>query len=479
MTGGNAARHSPTDVQAGRSVSAHPESWCARRPLYGPHLGGSPVEGIFGSPRALHAVFEMRPFLRPVEDGDSSCAPTTVDPRAGTRVAVGFPAVAVAVTVWWLAMQGSAPPFSPWTFLVLPAICAAYGLFPVALGSRVVFSFEAPTVILAGLVGGPLAGVLAGVATGLGDVGAVWRRRSTYAGVAMLQGFAAGLAGEAWALGQIPLPVAVLAAGVAALAIGFVGHALVLLDRQRWPSPWLVRASMFELAELVVSAPLLVVLAGTYSSSPWLVSAVAVSTLVGMAIGVWATTKDRVVDARRQAQLSDPLTGALSRTAFDDALAQEHVRVLRGERSAGLLVCDIDHFGRFNERYGHLGGDQALRFVVEQIRAAARAGDLVARWGGEEICLITPGIGALSELEALCERIRESVGEAPLVLQGEHVSLTVSIGATLLTDWASPMETFARADEALYVAKQTRNTVSVLSPRHPDDESPSWALAGA
>ena len=59
----------------------------------------------------------------------------------------------------------------------------------------------------------------------------------------------------------------------------------------------------------------------------------------------------------------------------------------------------------------------------------------------------------------LCERVRESVAEAPLVLQGEQVSLTVSVGATLLTDWSSPAETFARADEALYMAKQTRNTV--------------------
>ena len=441
--------------------------------------GDSPVEGIFARLAALHAVFEMRPLLRPVEDGDSSCSATTVDPRAGTRVAVGFPALATAVAVAWLAAQGSPPPFSVWTLVVLPAVCAAYGLFPVVLGSRVVFSFEAPTVILAGLVGGPLAGVLAGVATGLGDVGAVWRRRSTYAGIAMLQGFAAGLVGEAWRLGQVSLPAAVALAVAATLAIGFVGHALVLVDRQKWPSPWLVRATLFELAELVLAAPLLVVLAPAYTTSPGLVTAVAVSALGALAIGVWSLRKERVVDARRQVQLSDPLTGALSRTAFDHALAQEQERVLRGERSAGLLVCDIDHFGQFNERYGHLGGDQALRFVVEQIRSAARAGDLVARWGGEEICLITPGVGALQELEVLCERVRESVAEAPLVLQGEQVSLTVSVGATLLTDWSSPAETFARADEALYMAKQTRNTVCVLAPRHPDDASPLWALAGA
>lgn len=114
---------------------------------------------------------EMTSFLRQEDSGESSCPPTTVDPRAGTRVALGFPLVAVAVAVSGLSAEGSAPQLSLWALLVLPSICAAYGLFPVVRGSRVAFSFEVPTVILAGLVGGPLAGVLAGVATGLGRNG--------------------------------------------------------------------------------------------------------------------------------------------------------------------------------------------------------------------------------------------------------------------------------------------------------------------
>ena len=433
-----------------------------------------------GPRRPLHAMREMTTLLRPVESGESPLTPTTVDPRAGTRVALGFPLLGALVAVSWLAATGSAPEFSVWTFLVLPAICAAYGLFPVVVGSRVVFSFEIPTVILAGLVGGPLAGVLAGVATGLGDVGAVWRRRSTYAGLTMLQGFAAGLAGQAWYAGRISLPAAVVLAAVASLAVGFSGHALVLVDRQNWPSPWLVRGSLFELAELVVSGPFLVLLAVSFSTSPGLVSLAAASALATLAIGTWTLMSERSpVETERYAKLLDPLTGALSRVAFEAALAREQERVLRGERSAGLLVCDLDHFGRFNERYGHLGGDRALRFAVERIQAAARAGDLVARWGGEEICLITPGIGSLAELEELCERVRLSVTGASLALEDERVSLTISIGATLLTDWSCPEETFARADEALYLAKRTRDAVCVLAPKLPGGERTAWAFAGA
>lgn len=418
--------------------------------------------------------------LRPVESGVQPHTSTTVDPRAGTRVALGFPLVAAVVTFSWLIGSGAQPEFSFWTFLVLPAICAAYGLFPVVIGSRSIFSFEIPTIILAGLLGGPLAGALAGVASGLGDVGAVWRRRTTYAGLAVVQGFAAGLAGQAWLAGRISLPAAVVLASLSSLALGFAGRTLVVLDRRSWPTPWLLRGLLLELAELLTAAPFLVLLAGSFSASPGLVSLAVGSALATIAFVTWTLTSERSpVELERHAQLLDPLTGALSRVAFEAALAREHQRVLRGERSAGLLVCDLDHFGRFNERYGHLGGDRALRFAVEQIQAAARAGDLVARWGGEEICLITPGIGSLAELEELCERVRRSVSGAALAVEDERVSLTISIGATLLTDWSTPEETFARADEALYLAKRTRDAVCVLAPRLPGGERTAWALAGA
>jgi diguanylate cyclase (GGDEF)-like protein len=272
----------------------------------------------------------------------------------------------------------------------------------------------------------------------------------------------------------------VVLASLSSLALGFAGRTLVVLDRRSWPTPWLLRGLLLELAELLTAAPFLVLLAGSFSASPGLVSLAVGSALATIAFVTWTLTSERSpVELERHAQLLDPLTGALSRVAFEAALAREHQRVLRGERSAGLLVCDLDHFGRFNERYGHLGGDRALRFAVEQIQAAARAGDLVARWGGEEICLITPGIGSLAELEELCERVRRSVSGAALAVEDERVSLTISIGATLLTDWSTPEETFARADEALYLAKRTRDAVCVLAPRLPGGERTAWALAGA
>lgn len=418
----------------------------------------------------------MVSFVRPQDGGEGSRAPATVDSRAGTRVAIGFPLLAVFVSAFWLTADPETPGLSLWTLLVLPAICAAYGLYPVVLGARSYFSFEGPTVLLVGLVGGPVAGLVAGIATGLGDVNAVWRRRSAFAGLAMLQGIAAGLAGDSWRAGQLGLAFAVVLAGVASVAISFVCRALILIDRQSWPSLWLARGTVFDLGELALTAPFLILLAGAFSASPGLVSLAVSAALAIVGLGVRGLAAERSrVDRERQAQLLDPLTGALSRPAFEDALAREQARVLRGQRPAGLLVCDVDQFGRFNERHGHLGGDRALRLVVERIQAATRGGDLVARWGGDELCLIAPNIGSLTELEALCERVRQSVAMTPFAFEVETLSVTISVGATLLTDWTSAEETFARADEALYLAKRLRNAACVLAPRPPVGEAEAWA----
>ena len=418
----------------------------------------------------------MASYSRPSE-GEAAPLPAASEPRTGTRVAVGFPLAAVALLSVWVARDPAPPELTIWTLIVLPLICAAYGLFPLAIGARTSVTFEAPTVLLAGLVGGPIAGVLAGVGAGLGDVNAVWRRRSAYAGLAMLHGFAAGQVGNTWRAGAIPLVAAVALAGLACIAIGTVGLALVQVDRGVWSMHRLAGAVLVDAGELLVWAPLLVLLARSFSPSPGLTSLALGSALGVVAFGAWALTTQRaLVEHERRARLSDPLTGALSRVAFEAALEREHASVLRGERPAGLILCDVDHFRLLNERHGHLGGDDVLRLVVGRVRIATRSADVVARWGGDEVCVITPGTGTLAELESVCEQIRLAVADAPLAC-GEWV--TVSLGATLLTDRMSPQATFARADEALYAAKRARNAVCVLPPDVPAGEVASWQLAGA
>lgn len=396
--------------------------------------------------------------------------------RGGTHVALGFPLIALLLTGTWLAGDPTPPQLTLWTALALPALCAAYGLFPLTIGARTSVSFEAPTVLLAGLVGGPLAGVLAGIGAGLGDAKAVWRRRSAYAGLAMLHGFAAGQVGAAWRADTLPLAAAVALAALAAIAISSVGLALVQLDRGAWSTRRLTGALLVDTAELVVWAPLLVLLAQSFAAAPGL-STLALSSALGVvAFGAWAlTTQQTLVEHERRARLSDPLTGALSRVAFEAALEHEHARVVRGERPAGLILLDVDHFRLVNQEHGHLGGDELLRLVVERVRGAAGSSDIVARWGGDEVCVIAPGIGTLADLEQLCQRLRAAVADSPLA----SASVTVSVGATLLSDETDPQATFARADEALYVAKRTRNAVSLLSPAAPARKSSRRRVAAA
>ena len=389
----------------------------------------------------------------------------TVEARGGTYVALGFPLIALLLTGIWLVSDPTPPQLTLWTALALPALCAAYGLFPLTIGQRTSVSFEAPTVLLAGLVGGPVAGVLAGVGAGLGDVKAVWRRRAAYAGLAMLHGFAAGQVGGAWREGTLPLVAAVALAAAAAIAISGIGLALVQLDRGAWSTRRLTGALLVDTAELVVWAPLLVLLAQSFVGAPGL-STLALSSALGVvAFGAWAlTTQQTLVEHERRARLSDPLTGALSRVAFEAALEHEHARVVRGERPAGLVLLDIDHFRLLNEQHGHLGGDEILRLVVERVRGAVRSSDVVARWGGDEVCVIAPGIGTLADLERVCRKLQASIAAPPI-----HGStpVTASIGATLLSDETDPQATFGRADEALYVAKRTRNAVCILPPDTP------------
>jgi len=383
---------------------------------------------------------------------------------AGTRVALGFPALGLALlAIWVVGGHGTAP--SPWALIVLPAICAGYGLFPLVLGPRTWVTFEDATVLLAGLVGGPMAGVVAGIATGLGDVRAVWRRRSAYAGLTMIYGFVAGILGEAWRSGAITLAVATATACLGYLVVYWVGWVLILLDRQRYRPGWARRALAWDAVGIASLSPLIALFAGSFAAKPALVC-IAVASLLGVVTcAVWALTREReLTQHERDARHRDPLTGALTRFAFDDALAREHARVLRGDHTSGLIVIDLDHFAHFNERYGHLGGDDALRFAVARITRATRATDVIARWGGEEFCVIAPDIGSLNELEALCERIRSIVAGTAFTAAEEQATITISLGATVLTESHTPEETFARADEALYRAKRTRNTSCILEP---------------
>lgn len=167
--------------------------------------------------------------------------------------------------------------------------------------------------------------------------------------------------------------------------------------------------------------------------------------------------------------LTDPLTGCLNRRGFDQALAREIARSERAGSDMALLALDLDHFKNINDEHGHLAGDDVLRAVGALLIQTARAGDIVARIGGEEFAVVLPDTSGASAYR-VAERIRELMEQhrfPPPKPFAEPLHITTSIGAVsgspnLGDDY---VELFmARADAALYQAKRTgRNRVRTWS----------------
>lgn len=158
---------------------------------------------------------------------------------------------------------------------------------------------------------------------------------------------------------------------------------------------------------------------------------------------------------------TDGLTGLANRRQLDRTLLIEWARAQRSGEPLSLLLIDVDHFRRFNERHGHLGGDQALRLVADSIAAnVRRSSDLAARYGGEEFAVLLPNTDR-SNAQATAESIRQTVMHLP-PFEHEQQDITVSIGvATGKVAKGDTLETFIdAADKALYSAKHNgRNRV--------------------
>jgi diguanylate cyclase (GGDEF)-like protein len=130
-------------------------------------------------------------------------------------------------------------------------------------------------------------------------------------------------------------------------------------------------------------------------------------------------------------------------------------------------MLDVDHFKRFNDTYGHLAGDLALKTVSAVLRETARTFDHVVRYGGEEFALILPHTDSEQALAA-AERLRCAVAGQPVPVEGHgDVPLTVSLGAaTFPEDAINGRDLVNRSDEALYEAKRTRNAACSFSEKN-------------
>ena len=160
------------------------------------------------------------------------------------------------------------------------------------------------------------------------------------------------------------------------------------------------------------------------------------------------------------AAITDSLTGLYNFGFFRDRLALEVDRARATGDPLSLAVFDIDHFKRFNDRFGHAAGNEALVRVADAIRAGSRRADVVARYGGEEFVVLLYGAHR-PEAAAFADQIRTRVGEAPFGDPEAPERVTVSGGVATLPDDAGSAEgLFEAADANLYRAKETgRNRI--------------------
>ena len=152
--------------------------------------------------------------------------------------------------------------------------------------------------------------------------------------------------------------------------------------------------------------------------------------------------------------LLDPLTQARNRRGLAEAWSLLQARARRGDEGwhVGVILLDIDLFKKINQTHGHAAGDTVLQMVVEVMRATARRYDTVGRFGGEEFCMLLPGV-TIRQAQVVTERVRKRFTEQ--VRERTGIEVTISAGITVANAGQTAMEeALDAADQMLYVAKR-------------------------
>jgi diguanylate cyclase (GGDEF)-like protein len=194
-----------------------------------------------------------------------------------------------------------------------------------------------------------------------------------------------------------------------------------------------------------------VALAAMLAWQPWLIAI--------LMITVIALHRALLLPHFQQAARTDSKTGLLTVGFWHEVAGREIERARRLAEPLGVLMLDLDHFKSFNDRMGHLVGDQLLRAVADELRAATRPYDLVGRFGGEEFVILLPGVGT-TQIEPVADRIRLRISRLCVLVHGPHDrpvtvgGISVSIGAAVCPDDGNDLDRLLlAADGALMAAK--------------------------
>ncbi|MGZ3427197.1 MAG: GGDEF domain-containing protein, partial [Polyangia bacterium] len=182
-------------------------------------------------------------------------------------------------------------------------------------------------------------------------------------------------------------------------------------------------------------------------------------------LGFLLMHRERQEQEHERLAMTDALTGVYNRRTLFDLGEKELLRARRTKASLSIVILDVDHFKKINDKYGHLGGDAVLLRFVEVVRGCLRLSDVLTRYGGEEFCILLPGVGRAGA-RVVGERIRAAIEASTFFVGAVPLKVTSSVGvAELPNDAAATLSSLvARADQALYIAKRDgRNRVSVAA----------------
>jgi diguanylate cyclase (GGDEF)-like protein len=203
------------------------------------------------------------------------------------------------------------------------------------------------------------------------------------------------------------------------------------------------------------------------AASIWFPTVMLLALLLRVAIAfvVLSLAKERSNIERRNEALTDALTGLPNRRALfeaADAFGQDRDRT---GGTMSVLIFDLDHFKRTNDRFGHELGDRVLKLFATTVRTHLGESSVVARLGGEEFAAILPSVDRLKAVEA-GEAVRHAFANSGAFVDGLAVGATVSVGVAWDDGGGGDLNAlFRRADAALYVAKRAgRNRVEFLEP---------------
>ncbi|HEY5810673.1 MAG TPA: diguanylate cyclase [Povalibacter sp.] len=172
-------------------------------------------------------------------------------------------------------------------------------------------------------------------------------------------------------------------------------------------------------------------------------------------------------EENRRLSIIDPLTGAHNRRYLMEQLPREIDRASRYGRPLAVIMCDVDHFKKINDTYGHQTGDEVLKWFVGKLQKGVRGADWVARYGGEEFLLVLPETN-VSNAAVAAEHLRERIATAPCPAGGTELTVTASFG---VSGWKGLVPTspsfdtlIGRCDAGVYASKAAGRNRATMDP---------------